>query len=131
LLSSKNQQPEFPQLAQQSQNIEISSFETLRRSVDNDPNSYINKNANITQDAEGLYLLGRAYLLTGKYPEAKKSFVDAKNKLAQASLVNGGVLANDIALGLTIVEESAAQTKFQNQISTKNSPTNNPNTNVR
>jgi len=111
-----NRPPAIPQLTQQSPNIEFSSFETLRRSVDNDPNNFINRNVNITQDAEGLYLLGRAYLLTGKYPEAKKSFEDAKNKLGQASFVNSKVLANDIALGMTIIDEAAAQNKFQSQI---------------
>ena len=110
-----NRKPEIPQLAQQSQNIEFSSFETLRRSVDNDPNSFINRNVNITQDAEGLYLLGRAYLLTAKYPEAKKSFEEARNKLAQAGAINSRVLATDIALGLAIIDEAGAQTKFQNQ----------------
>jgi len=115
LFLQNNRQPEIPQLTQQSPNIEFSSFETLRRSVDNDPNSYINLNANMTQDAEGLYLVGRAYLLTGKFPEAKKSFEDAKNKLGQANAVNSKVLANDIALGMAIIDEAAAQTKFQNQ----------------
>jgi len=117
LFSRNNRQPEIPQLIQQSPNIEFSSFETLRRNVDTDPNSFINMNANTTQDAEGLYLLGRAYLLTGKFPEAKKTFEDARNKLGQTNVVNGKVLTNDIALGLAIVDEAAAQTKFQNEIS--------------
>ena len=119
LLSSNNRQPEIapvPQLTQQSPNIEFSSFETLRRSVDNDPNSFINRNANTTMDTESLYLLGRAYLLTGKFPEAKKYLEEAKNKLAQANVVNNRVLANDIALGLSIIDEAAAQNKFQSQI---------------
>ncbi len=117
LFSQNNKQPEVPQLTQmQSSKPDYESFENLRRSVDGNPNAYINTNANITQDAEGLYLLGRAYLLTGKYPEAKKSFEEAKNKLGQANVVNSKVLAHDIALGLAIVEESAAQIKFQNQV---------------
>jgi hypothetical protein len=97
--------------------------------VDTDPNSFINRNANTTQDAEGLYLLGRAYLLTGKFPEAKKSFEEAKNKLAQSNVVNSKVLTNDIALSLAIVDESAAQIKFQNQINPGNGSTQN-NSNV-
>ncbi len=108
----------------QSPNIEFSSYETLRRNVDTDPNSFINMNANTTQDAEGLYLLGRAYLLTGKYPEAKKSFEDARDKLGQTSVVNGKVLTNDIALGLAIVDEAAAQNKFQSQINQSGSNVN-------
>jgi len=130
LFTRNNRQPEVPQLTQmQSPNIELSSFETLRRNVDTDPNSFINRNANTTQDAEGLYLLGRAYLLTGKFPEAKKSFEEAKNKLAQSNVVNSKVLTNDIALGLAIVDESAAQIKFQNQINPGNGSTQN-NSNV-
>ncbi len=112
--------PVVPQLAPQSSNVELTSFENLRRSVDNDPNNYINKNAAITQDAEGSYLLGRAYLLVGKFPEAKKSLEDAKNKLAQANIINSKVLATDIALALAIIEEAAAQNKFQSQIKTGN-----------
>jgi len=133
LFSRNNRQPEVPQLIQQSPNIEFSSFETLRRNVDTDPNSFINMNANITQDAEVLYLLGRAYLLTGKFPEAKKSFEDARNKLGQTNVVNSKVLTNDIALGLAIVDEAAAQNKFQSQINPGNSNMNaqtNSNTNV-
>ena len=119
LWTRNNKPAETPQQIQQMQspNIEISSFENLRRSVDNDPNSFINFNANITQDAEGLYLLGRAYLLTGKYPEAKKSFEDARNKLGQVNAANRNVLINDIALGLAVADEAAAQMKFQNEIS--------------
>lgn len=118
--TQNNPPPVVPQLTAQSPNIEESSFESLRRSVDNDPNNFINKNAAITQDAEGLYLLGRAYLLVGKYPEAKKYLTDAKGKLAQANIVNNKVLATDIALGMAVVEEAAAQNRFQSQVKTGN-----------
>ena len=120
LWQQNNPPPVVPQLAPQSPNIEYSSFENLRRSVDNNPNNYINKNAGITQDAEGLYLLGRAYLLTEKFPEAKKSLEDAKNKLAQVNVVNNKVLATDIALGLAIIDDAAAQNKFQSQVKVGN-----------
>ena len=92
--------------------------------MDADPNSFINRYAFTTQDAEGLYLLGRAFLLTGKYPEAKKSFQDARDKLGQTGIVNGKVLNNDVALGLAIVDEAAAQNKFQSQINSGGSNTN-------
>lgn len=112
-----NRPVEPPPITQmQSPNIEYSSFENLRRSVDNDPNNYINKNAAITQDAEGSYLLGRAYMLVGKFPEAKKAFEEARNKLSQAGIINSKVLATDIALGLAVIDEAAAQNKFQSQI---------------
>jgi serine/threonine protein phosphatase PrpC len=134
LWQQNNQPPVVPQLVPQSTNIEYSSFENLRRSVDSNPNNYINKNAGITQDAEGLYLLGRAYLLTGKFPEAKKSLEDAKNKLAQVNVVNNKVLATDIALGLAIIDDAAAQNKFQSQVKVGNPEANvpgNTNTGIR
>ncbi len=106
-----------PPLTQmQTSKPEYESFENLRRSVDANPNAYINTGANATQDAESLYLLGRAYLLTEKYPEAKKSLEEAKNKLAQSNAANSKILATDIALGLAIVDEWRAQNKFQSQI---------------
>lgn len=114
-----------PQLAPQSPNIEFSSFENLRRSVEADPNNFINKNAAITQDAEGSYLLGRAYLLVGKFPEAKRYLEEAKNKLGQANLVNNKVLATDIALGLAIIDDAAAQNKFQSQMKAGSPESNN------
>ncbi|MCY7348283.1 MAG: protein phosphatase 2C domain-containing protein [Pyrinomonadaceae bacterium] len=120
LLAANNRQSpvvQVPQVTQmQSLDIPFSSFEKLRRSVDNDPNAFINEYAKTTLDTESLYLLGRAYLLTGKFPEAKKYLEEAKNKLSQANAVNQRVLANDIALGLSIVDEAAAQNKFQSQI---------------
>ncbi len=105
-------------------NIPYSSFEDSRRSVDGDPNAFINKSVNLPQDAEGLYLLGRAYLLAGKFPEAKKTLEEARNKLAQANVVNSKVLATDIALGSAIIDEAAAQNKFQTQIKPNNLETN-------
>ncbi len=54
--------------------------------------------------------------MAGKFPEAKKSLEEARNKLAQANVVNSKVLATDIALGLAIIDEAAAQDKFQTQI---------------
>ncbi|MCY7377596.1 MAG: protein phosphatase 2C domain-containing protein [Pyrinomonadaceae bacterium] len=127
LWAQNNTPPVIPQLAPQSPNIEYSSFENLRRSVDTDPNNYINKNAAITQDAEGLYLLGRAYLLVGKFPEAKKHLEEAKNKLGQANIINNKVLATDIALGLAIIDDAAAQNKFQSQVKVGNPEANTPN----
>ena len=121
LWQQNNRPAETPVITQmQSSNVEYTSFENLRRSVDNNPNNFINKNAAITQDAEGLYLLGRAYLLTGKFPEAKKSLEDARNKLAQVNVINNKVLATDIALGLAIIDDAAAQNKFQSQVKVGN-----------
>ncbi len=102
---------------------EFSAFENSRRGVDGDPNAFINASVNMPLTAENYYLLGRAFLLTEKYPEAKKSFEDAKNKLAQSNAANNKVLATDIALGLAVIDEAAAQNKFQSQIKPVNAET--------
>ncbi|MDQ3747722.1 MAG: protein phosphatase 2C domain-containing protein [Acidobacteriota bacterium] len=134
LLAQTNKPAPTPVIMEmQSPNIPYSSFEDSRRVVDGDPNAFINKSVNLPQDAEGLYLLGRACLLAGKFPEAKKYLEEARNKLAQANVINSKVLATDIALGLTIIDEAAAQNKFQTQIKPNNLETNsqiNVNTNT-
>ncbi len=104
--------------------IEFSTFESMRRSVENEPEDFINQSVNMTQTAENFYLLGRAFLLTGKFPEAKNSFEEAKNRLAQSTTINSKVLATDIAMGLATIEVPAAQNKFQSQIKPDDSNTN-------
>lgn len=125
----KSEPPQATPVQSPTPNAELSSFENLRRSVDNEPNVFINNSVNMIQTAENSYLLGRAYLLTGKFSEAKRSFDEAKNKLVQSNTVNSKVLATDIALGLAIIDEAAAQNKFQSQMKPINSETT-PQTNI-
>lgn len=126
LLMQNNQPPAAPPPLVQTApaSVEYKTFEDGRRSVDREPEVYIVNNSGKPQSAEDLYLLGRAQLLTGKFPEAKKSFEDAKNKLALAGETNARILGNDIAMGLAIIDDPAAQTKFQSQIKPSSSETN-------
>lgn len=112
-ISKLNPPPEVPQIVQQqTPNIPYSAFEDNRRNVDRNPEQYIFATNNRAESAEDYYLLGRANLLTGKYPEAKIAFEEAKNRLAQASEINSKILANEIAMGLAIVNDEFAKKAF-------------------
>lgn len=102
-----------------SNNIALTSFEEGRRLVDSDPEKYINANAASAQEAEDYFLLGRAFLLTGKYWEAKRAFTEARNKLPQVvDQSNVKTLAHEIAMALAIIESSPATENFQRDIAT-------------
>jgi hypothetical protein len=127
LLARNNPNPELSQttpVQSPTPNDALLTFETLRRTVDEEPQAFVVKSVNMPQTAENSYLLGRAFLLTGKFPEAKRLFEESKNKLVQSSTVNSKVLATDIASGLAIIDETTAQNKFQSQIKPGNSPEN-------
>lgn len=116
-----------PQITQsQSDVIPYKAFEDNRRNVDKNPQQFISANSTPPQDAdsEDYYLLGRAYLLTGKYAEAKTAFTEAKNKLGQTSETNSKVLATEIAMALAIINNPLAQEVFVKDISAGNPPTN-------
>ena len=112
-------------------NIPFTAFEENRRNVDRNPQQFIAANASQPQDATDFYLLGRAYLLTAKYTEAKQSLTTAKNLLAQADEVNGKTLANEIAMSLAIINDPFALRAFEKDIVESNSSANLPsNTNA-
>jgi hypothetical protein len=118
LLLQNKAQPEVPQIVeQQIPNIPYSAFEDNRRNVDRNPEQYIFASNGKAESAEDYYLLGRARLLTGKYPEAKIAFEEAKNRLAQTSEVNSKILANEIAMALAIINDPSAQRAFERDMS--------------
>ena len=121
LWTQMNKPSEVPQLAPQSPNIPYTAFEEARRSVDNEPKTYIAKNASLTQNAEGGYLLGRAYLLTGDFAKAKSAFEEAKLQLTEVGAVNKAVLSNDIEVGLALAKYPAVQEEFKKSLSKPNS----------
>ncbi len=98
------------------EDISMSSLENLRRSLDDNPADFIAKNATTPRDAEDYFLLGRAYMLTEKYPEAKKAFEEARNKLDETDFANADVIANDIAAYLAIIENPNAQKMFSDEL---------------
>jgi protein phosphatase len=104
-----------------SNNPPLTFFEETRRLVDKDPAAYINAKAASMQDAEDYFLMGRAFLLTGKYWEAKRSFTEARNRLATADPNNAKTLAAEISMALAIIESPQATETFTKDIATATS----------
>ncbi len=100
----------------QSPNIPFTSFEQARRTVDNNPQQYINVSTLPPETAEDFYLLGRAHLFRGKFPEAKELFLKAKDRLAQTNDVNSKVMANDIIMSLAIINDEFAKKEFEKEM---------------
>jgi tetratricopeptide (TPR) repeat protein len=99
----------------QAKNIEYEAFEDARRNVDRNPELFIGAGGSNPQSAEDFYLLGRAYFLTGRYAEAKDAWTKAKTRISEVKTVNRKTLENEIALGLSTVENNIARTEFINQ----------------
>ncbi|HUR97074.1 MAG TPA: PP2C family serine/threonine-protein phosphatase [Pyrinomonadaceae bacterium] len=103
-----------------SNNTTLTAFEDGRRLVDKDPAGYINANAASLQTPEDYFLMGRAFMLTGKYWEAKRSFNDSRNRLASADPLNAKTLASEISMALAIIESPQATESFTRDITTAN-----------
>ncbi|HEX6126435.1 MAG TPA: PP2C family serine/threonine-protein phosphatase, partial [Pyrinomonadaceae bacterium] len=115
-----------------SNNVPLNAFEEGRRLVDKDPAAYINANAASAREVDDYFLLGRAFLLTGKYWEAKRAFNEARNKLATADPNNSKTLATEISMALAIIESPQATESFTKDVTTANAsaPANSANSNV-
>jgi len=97
-------------------NIPLTEFEEARREVDKAPDRYLFANAASPENAEDHYLLGRALLLSGKYVEAKKQFLLAKQMLPGAVETNAKTLETDIAIGLTLADSPEAVTNLRKML---------------
>ncbi len=112
-----------------SDNVGLTSFEDGRRLVDKDPAKYINANAASPETSEDYFLMGRAFFLTGKNWEAKKSFEEAKNRLSQADPLNAKTLAAEIAMALAVINNGSASESFNKEMSVINATPAETNTN--
>ena len=114
-----------------SNNVPLNAFEEGRRLVDKDPAAYINANAASAREVDDYFLLGRAFMLTGKYWEAKRAFQEARNRLATADPNNAKTLATEISMALAIIESSEATETFTKDMTTAGSTgSTNSNTNA-
>lgn len=99
-----------------SNNTALTAFEEGRRRVDDDPAKYLIVDSANPQEAEDYFLLGRAFLLTGKPQEAKQAFGEAKNRLSQVEASNAKTLAAEIAMALAIIDSPQAAQAFADEI---------------
>ncbi|MGI8468007.1 MAG: hypothetical protein ACR2N3_06095, partial [Pyrinomonadaceae bacterium] len=98
--------------------------------VDRDPSKYITANGASAADAEDYYLLGRAYLLTEKYVDAKNAFTKAKELLPQTGGADKAMLTNEIAIGLSIVDSNFAKSVLQEKKNTSSASNQSSNANT-
>jgi len=96
--------------------IPLTTFEESRRLVDQDPAKYIAANPN-PQEAQDYFLLGRAYLLTGQYFQARNAFNTAKSRLSELDPKDRQTISNEIEMALAIIASGPATEKFTNAVS--------------
>ncbi|CAN5387643.1 hypothetical protein BH10ACI3_BH10ACI3_04030 [soil metagenome] len=113
VLAPKPVEQVLPQLTEmQSGNQALSAFEDNRRIVDRSPAEALTRFGADPRDAEDYFLVGRANLLLAKYPEARKAFLDSKAKIkaGEVDKNNAKTLETDIAIALTVINDSTVQT---------------------
>ena len=109
-------------------NIQSETFLNLMTQADEKPDATITAFQNSAASPEDFYLLGRAQMHLKNYPEAKKNFTEAKNRLAMADAENAKTLATEIAMGLAIINGQFSIKEFEKELPTV--PSNNVNSNT-
>jgi serine/threonine protein phosphatase PrpC len=111
--------------------IPLTTFEESRRLVDQDPRKYIAANPD-PQEAQDYFLLGRAYLLTGEYFQARNAFNTAKSRISELDPRDRQTISNEIDMALAVIASGPASERFTqsvaNSTATSTSGTS-PNTN--
>jgi cytochrome c-type biogenesis protein CcmH/NrfG len=79
--------------------------------VDQDPKKYIAANPD-PKEAQDYFLLGRAYLLTGEYFQARNAFTTAKSRLSELDPKDRQTISNEIEMALAIIASGPASEKF-------------------
>ncbi|CAN5735960.1 hypothetical protein BH20ACI4_BH20ACI4_06350 [soil metagenome] len=100
-------------------NIESKSFFDLVAKADENPQETITATQNIADSPEEFYLLGRSQMILKNYPEAKKNFTEAKNRLAMADKANAKILATEIAMALAIINGQFSIREFEKELPVK------------
>jgi len=111
-----------------SANQPLSAFEDLRREVESDPGLFLLKNPQ-PEDAEDYYLTGRAHVILGDFPKAHAAFLEAKKLLPGKDPANARVLATDLAIIMSIMNDTAVQTALRSEINAVR-PAADPNSNT-
>jgi PPM family protein phosphatase len=129
LLAPKPVDTGSPKLSEmRAANIPLSAFEENRRYVDKDPSAYIARYSSSPQDCEDYYLVGRAYLLTGDFIKARTAFAESRNRLSEADPTNSNILASDIAIGMSVTNDTTIQTILKKEFEASKSMASRANT---
>ena len=124
---------EVPVLTPQSNNVSNSSDKKNRYNAEVNPACLIKQyETTMPKDASDFYNLGIANLKLKNYEEAKRQFIIARNNLKDVSdAETKAILETDIAQGLTISQDKAAQLAFEREsnILKSSEPSNTANSN--
>jgi len=95
----------------------FSSFEDLRRRIDEDPNAYLEANKAFEPDADAadMYLRGRAFLRLGLDYEAKQSLLEARKRLKPTD-ADAATLNTEISLALAVIANGPATESFKKDL---------------
>ncbi len=124
---------EVPPLIPQSNDASKTPTDILRYRAETNPEEVIKQyETAVPKDASDFYILGRAYLKSKNYEEAKRQFILARNNLkAVKEAETKAILETDIAQGLTISQDKATQLAFEREsnVLKSNEPSNTANSN--
>ncbi|MBX3289811.1 MAG: protein phosphatase 2C domain-containing protein [Acidobacteria bacterium] len=109
-------EPTPPVLVEKTSDIQLNAFAESIRLVDADPQKYIDAEVASPQNAMDHYLLGRAFLISGKLFEAKRQLDLATEKLPEADKKDAVTLASEIAMAKAIIESGPATEVFKREI---------------
>lgn len=110
--------PETLVLAPQSDNIVQTSHEKLKVKAINQPSVIIRQyEQSPPKDASDFYLLATAHLSLKQYEDAKKAFIEAKNRLKDVSdIETREALATEITQGLIIAQDEKVRDIYDKEL---------------
>lgn len=124
----------IPQLSEmQSGNQPQTAFEENRRNVDKDAAAALARFGVDPRDAEDYFLVGRANMLLGKYPEARKAFTESRGRIAAGDVDpnNAKTIETEIAIAAAVTSDTTVQSILKKELEAVKAPANtNSNTNA-
>ncbi|MEZ5346768.1 MAG: protein phosphatase 2C domain-containing protein [Pyrinomonadaceae bacterium] len=117
MFSGPAQTDNINQLEPAPPNLDQQSFETTRRTVDDNPAQAVTAISTNPADASEYYLLGRAYFLQGNYESAKTNLEKAKSLMNEkVPEANKKVLEHEISMLLAIINTENAAKNYETEV---------------
>ena len=94
------------------------AFEENRRTLDKNPEAALSRYEMEPKDAENRFLVGRAYLLLGRYPEARKAFIESRELIAsgQVDPDNARTIQTEIAISMAVTNDTLIQNNLKKEL---------------
>ncbi|MEP6944985.1 MAG: protein phosphatase 2C domain-containing protein [Acidobacteriota bacterium] len=100
------------------------AFEENRRTLDKNPEAALPRYEAEPKDAENQFLVGRANLLLGRYPEARKALQESRDLIAagQVDPDNAQTIKTEIAIELAVTNDTLVQSSLRKELDEIKSP---------